>query len=471
MCSIFIQNKVAPNVNRFHEKMRSRLAGNDSCGFSVAGILSEKSRGKWKALIISMFSLFLIAMVFPSVTFGFPQFQIFPKKKLEVDPRKYRLGRVQLHPGFAIESKYDDNILQQADKVFANGGSEGKEEDYIFTSKPSLGLDLERLRGEIFGFNLNYSGEDERFVNLGDSQNVFNHNVTGNLNFGGAGGKSDVTLGGSYDRSKNARAIDNQTTIGRRVNIETFTGLFDLVYLLSKTFRLEVGTGYEGKRFADPNQTFDSDLYNLTGSVFWQKTSLLAYGITYQRSQRDYLTNTNRFDDSSTDQVFIGARWNATPYIEGEFFFGVNSKKLDTFSQDDSINFVANFDVEYTPVERTRFTLSGSRQIRDSVFRESRFFIYHSIELSLVQDLADKFQAQISSRYENFDFRKQEFDITDGVVEVRIDHRVEVSVALIYKIQDWLQAKAEYSRTQKYSNFDAADFTNNVGLLEISVRY
>ena len=416
-------------------------------------------------------SLFLIILVFSSISFSFPQFEIFPKRKLDVDPRKFRLGRVQLHPGFAIESKYDDNILLQADKTFADGTSEGKEEDFIFTNKPSLGLDLERTRGEMFGFNLDYKGEDEHFVNLGDSQNVFNHNITGNLNFGGAGGQSDITVGGSYDKSRNARTFDTQTNIGRRVNIETFTGVFDLIYFPFKNFRLQLGTDFEEERFAEPNQRFDSVLYNFSGSIFWKKTSLIAYGVSYKHSRYDYRLTSTQLDDSDTDQVLLGVEWKATPYIEGELFVGLNSKKFDTFSSEDSQNLVFVMDLEYQPVERTRFTLRGGREIRNSTFSNVQFLIYYGIELTLAQELGKKFRAEIMGQYENFDFRKPVLDIQGGVVRIRVDNRVEASLALVYKIQDWLEAKAKYTYTQNISNFDKGDFINNVGLLEISAQY
>jgi len=68
----------------------------------------------------------------------------------------------------------------------------------FFIYKPSLGMELKRIPGEIFGFNLNYQAEDEHFVDLGYTQDVVNHSVSGKLNFGGTGGKSDLTLGGSY---------------------------------------------------------------------------------------------------------------------------------------------------------------------------------------------------------------------------------------------------------------------------------
>ncbi len=414
--------------------------------------------------------VFLLSLVFCPLTFGFPQFEIFPKGKKDSDPRKFRLGRVQLHPGFAFESKYDDNVFLTANKSFSNGTSEGKEEDFIFTNKPSLGLELERTPGEIFGFNFNYEGEDEHFVNLGDSQNTFNHNLTGNLNFGGAGGRSDITVGGSYDKSRKGRTFDIQTNIGNRVKTETYTGLIDLIYFPSRVLRLQVGTDFEERRFGEPNQNFDSILYNFNGSIFWQKSPLWAYGVSYVHSRRDYQSSTG-LDDSHTDQVLLGARWKATTWIEGELFVGFNSKRFDNLSSEDSQNLVYLIGLKYQPVERTRLTLRGSRQIRDTAFNNVQFLISHSVRLELAQNLGRKFQVEITSVYDHIDYRRPVLDFQGLEVKTRVDNRVEVSLALIYEIQYWLEAKAKYRYVQNFSNFDANDFINNVGLLEISAKY
>ena len=408
-------------------------------------------------------TVLLLGLVAPPLTFGFPSFEIFPKSKEDSDPRKFRLGRVQLHPGFAFESKYDDNIFLRAD-------SKDKDENFIFTNKPSLGVELERTPGEIFGFNFDYQGEDEHFVHLSDTQNAFNHYVTGNLNFGGAGGQSDITVSGSYDKSRNSRTFDFQTNIGNRVNIETYTGLFDFIYLPTKAVRLQLGSNFNEWRFEEPNQTFDSVLYNFNGSIFWQKSPLVAYGVLYEHSRKDYRLPSTRLDDSHTDQVLLGGGWKASAWISGELFVGLNSKRFDNFSNEDSQNLVYLIDLKYQPVERTRLTLRGSREIRDSTFSDIQFFIYNGLRLDLAQRLGRKFQAEIMGRYENFDYHRP-IVIQPGVAKIRVDNRVEVSLALIYEIQDWLEAKAKYSYVENISNFDASDFTNNVGLLEISARY
>jgi len=177
-----------------------------------------------------------------------------------------------------------------------------------------------------------------------------------------------------------------------------------------------------------------------------------------------------RLDDSHTDQVLLGGGWKASAWISGELFVGLNSKRFDNFSNKDSQNLVYLIDLKYQPVERTRLTLRGSREIRDSTFSDIQFFIYNGLRLDLAQRLGRKFQAEIMGRYENFDYHRP-IVIQPGVAKIRVDNRVEVSLALIYEIQDWLEAKAKYSYVENISNFDTSDFTNNVGLLEISARY
>jgi len=402
-------------------------------------------------------SVLLLALVAPPFTFGFPSFEIFPKKSNDLDPKKFRFGRVQLHPGFAFESKYDDNIFLQRDL---------ENEDFIFTNKPSLGVVLERTPGEIFGFNFDYQGEDEHFVNLGDTQNTFNHNVAGNLNFGGTGAQSSINVGGSYDKSRNSQIFDFQTNIGNRVNIETYTGLLDLIYLPTKTIRFQLGSNFNEWRFEEPNQRLDSVLYSFNGSIFWLKSSLATYAVLYSHSRKDYKVPSNN-DDSYTDQVLLGGEWKANAWISSELFIGFNSKRFDTFSNRDSQNLVYLIDLKYQPVERTRLTLRGSREIQDSTFQDVQFLILNGVKLDLTQRMGKKFQVEILGKYENFDYKVP----VGSLGKTRVDNRVEISLALIFEIQDWLEAKAKYSYVENISNFDTFDFINNAGLLEISTKY
>lgn len=413
--------------------------------------------------------LLLFALAFPPATFGFPTFKIFSESEENPTARKLSLGRVQLHPAFSFESRYNDNVFLLADKVLAVGPPEGKQGDFIFVNKPSLGMELKRTPGEVFGFDLNYQAEDEHFVDLGDTQDVVNQNVSGNLNFGGTGGKSDITLGGSYQKTRNVQSFDIQTNVGNRAGLQNYVGLLDFIYLSSKTLRFALGASIVAQRFDSPNQAFDSDSYNVTGSIHWKSSPLLAYGVSYIHSIRDYDMPTAGLFNSDTDQFSLIAEWQATPWLEGELSVGINSKKYDDFTKQ---NVVSQFDLRYHPVARTQISLRVNREIRDTLFGSLRFLIFHGVRLKLERNLGKKFLAEITGRYGNYDYRRTAVDVQGGgALKTRVDNRMETSLALTYQIQDWLVATARYRYSENKSNFDGSDFINNVGTIEISAAY
>jgi hypothetical protein len=455
-------------------RVKKRTVHNDESWNMISSTLKRFFRKKGTAIAGSYFckaSLFLLllALAFPPVTFGFPSFKIFTESEENPTARKLSLGRVQLHPAFSFESTYNDNIFLLANKVLASGPPEGKEGDFIFVNKPSLGMELKRIPGEIFGFNLNYQAEDEHFVDLGDTQDVVNHSVSGNLNFGGTGGKSNLTLGGNYQKTRNAQSFDIQTNVGNRAGIQTYVGLLDFIYLPSKVLRFALGSSLIVERFDSPNQVFDSNLYNATGSVHWQSSPLLAYGVSYIYSVRDYDMPVTGLFNSDTHQFSLAANWQATPWLDGELSVGMNSKNYDDFTR---LNVVFQFDLKYRPVNRTQITFKANREIRDSLFQGVRFVIYHGIRLEIARSLGKKFLAEITGRYGNYDYRLPTVDSQGGgTLKTRIDNRVEASLALTYQIQDWLAATARYRYVENHSNYDGSEFINNVGTIEISAAY
>jgi hypothetical protein len=122
----------------------------------------------------------------------------------------------------------------------------------------------------------------------------------------------------------------------------------------------------------------------MTGSIHWQSPPLLAYGISYIHSIRDYDTPITGLFNSDTDQVSLIADWQATPWLEGELSVGMNSKNYDDFTKQ---NVVLQFGLKYHPVARTQISLRANREIRDSLFRSVRFLIYHGVRLKFARTL------------------------------------------------------------------------------------
>jgi Putative beta-barrel porin 2 len=425
-------------------------------------------------------SLFALLLALPSLAIGgtspFPDFDVFKEGGVSLEPGDMRLGRIHLHPGFAFETRYDSNILNQADRNFPDGTFEDRTDDFIFTNKPSMGIALERAPGEVFGFNLDYEGRDENFLEEGESQNFFNHEIDGAVNLGGPGGRGDVTIGGGWEKRAGSTSRDLNSNIGARQSRTTTNVYVDGRYSISKLFKLQLVGSMRDDKY-QTRKTQNVDEYNLGGSVFWQATKPASFGVKYNHRMRHYETpsasgvNTSSRDNSSADQVFLALRWEPTALISGEVAVGYEDKRYEVFKGDNVQGLVFQLDMLYQPVKRTSVSFTASRENVDSSFRAIQGFVLTSADLGIDQRLGKKVSASIDVLYENLDYRRSTLDSKHSSVLTRIDNSIAGEIGLRYEIQKWLEAKGSYLYEQNFSNFIDKEYGKHVGLLEIAARY
>jgi len=414
----------------------------------------------------------LVLLTLPVSTLAVPNFDYLTKGGVSLEQGDMRIGRIQLSPGLAFESSYESNIADSADKTFAFSGTvQEPTDDFIFTIKPSMRVALDRAAGEIFGFYIDYLGRDEHFLHEGDDNDFFNHRVGGGINLGGPGGRSDLTIGGSWNKEAGGVNRDLNSNLGNRQATTTTVGFTELLYSLSKIFKVQLRADATNEKFQGAALQ-NIDTYNLGGSIFWQATTPAAFGIKYNHRFRRYDTVTLLNDDSDSDQVFLAVRWQPTSLISGEFAVGVDIKRFDTLKGEDSTDLVYQLDVDYTPQKRTRISLRSSREVPDSSFAGIHSLIETSFGLDLSQGLGKKFTLLVGVGLDNSDYRRSAVDTTsDGNVKTRVDNTVFGTTALVYEIQKWLNARARYTYEENISNFDGSDFLNHIGIIEIAAKY
>jgi hypothetical protein len=412
----------------------------------------------------------LVPLAIPASTLAFPQFDYLTKGGVSLEQGDIRLGRVRLHPGVALESSYESNIFDEADQNFTNGTFEDPTDDFIFSIKPSMRLELERAAGEVFGFYAGYEGRDEHFLHETE-QDFFNHLVSAGINLGGPGGRGDVTVGGSWEKSAGGSNRDINSNLGNRQANTTTAGFVELLYSLTQTFKLQLKADVTDEKFQG-SATENSDEYNLGGSVFWQATKPAAFGVKYNHRIRRYETPDPTNDNSESDQAFLALKWEPTSLISGEVAVGVDVKRFNTFKGEDSENLVYQLAVNYRPVKRSRIVLRSNREVIDSSFGTIQSYILSSLSLGISQKLGKKFTLLVDLSGDHLDYRRSSVDtVNGGKVKTRIDKTLAGSTALVYEIQKWLDARASYKYEENFSNFDSNDFLNHVGIIEIAAKY
>ena len=434
----------------------------------------------------------LILFILPASALAIETFEIFPKGGVKLDDGEMRWGRILLHPGFAFRTTYNDNVFRGADKTFVNGSFETREDDVYFSNRPSLGIELQRGPGEVFGFYFDYEGQDQHFRKL-SQLNAFNHDISGGVNLGGPGGRADITIGGRYSKFNNLSSTslaspavgggevpvgslgdtDLRSNVGTRTNNKAVEGYMDAIYALSKIFKLKFRGDVRRRTLQGPSSGQNNIVYNLGGSFFWQATPIVAYGVKYNHRMRKFDTiavTTN--DNSDTDQVFLAMKWKPSKLIFADLSVGLNSKRFDHSSGEDRNDFLFQIYVDYHPVKRTQVTMRAYREVFDSSFQTIQSYVLTSVQAALVQNMGKKLKLDFSGSLQNRDYKRTLVDVKGGgVVRARVDNRFTGSVALIYEIQKWLQASARYQYRQVFSTFDDKDYTANIGILEIAAKY
>lgn len=386
---------------------------------------------------------------------------------------KIHLGRVRIQPGLAFETKFTDNVFLTADKTFANGASETRNEDLIFSIKPSLLVSMTRKQGEPLGFYYYYRGEDQHYVDLSATQNTLIHHTGGALNFGGPGGRTDVSVGGSYHKTNSFIGQDFRSNLGNRVGVETYIGFGDFIYMPTSRFKTLLKVNLMSNRFGQNFRLIqDVDVYNLTAAFLKEANEVLTYGLKYNHRINIYKNATVENDTSFSHQGFLTVRWTPNQLFNSELSLGYEIKNFKRYTSEDRSRPIAQLDVTYTPFTRTELTFQGMTEIMDSTFLDIQTFIHSKFVLGLSQKLGYKFTLEAEAQLENNDYKRAATDFAGGgASKVRVDNIVKGTASLVYDIQDWLQVKAQYIYEENISNFDDNDFIANTGLLQISAEY
>ncbi|UCD10652.1 MAG: hypothetical protein JSU88_08135, partial [Nitrospinaceae bacterium] len=80
---------------------------------------------------------------------GFAQYKVSKYKYQHKDyDGQLRFGRIVMIPGLAFDAVYDSNVFREADDTFENGSSEGRSDDFIFITSPSIHTYLNREAGD-----------------------------------------------------------------------------------------------------------------------------------------------------------------------------------------------------------------------------------------------------------------------------------------------------------------------------------
>ncbi len=382
-----------------------------------------------------------------------------------------KLGRVSIHPGLGVKSRYNSNLFLQADDSFADGTSEGRSEDFSWLNIPFLNITKDRERGELFGFTVNYVGSDEHFFELTD-QDYFEHDLKGSFEFSGPGNRTQLLVTGRLFDTLQQTSNEFATNFNPRAQrLNTQAGA-ELVHSLTPLSKLSFYTAINSNRFDDISfQGEDRNNYSIGGSFFWKFLKLTAMGLKYDFQTIDYASSFTINEDSETHSTAFALRWDATALISGEASVGYSNRRFKKSGlTQGTVQY--QLDLEYKLTERSIFKLLGQRNVLDSTFSNVDAFVVTSVNLDWSKEWNSKVETNLGVGYQNRDFGEVAADISGGgELKKRNDDQITLGANLTYKIQEWLQASADYKLNNTTSNFKDTEFDLNIASLALTVIF
>jgi hypothetical protein len=358
---------------------------------------------------------------------------------------------------------YDDNIFLGAGKTFANGTSESKVEDSIFIISPSLQLTRNRLKGEVFGLDLNYRVNKYYFLET-TSENSLEHDGRISLVFSDGGEHLKLTLRGRYFDTVDPSTTEFASNLRVRAARTDIFGTSELEWNISNRLRAIAFGGFRSNLYDHPffqGESFEQIDGGL--KLTFKATPLTSFGLKYNYRKIQYSAGNTINRDSDTHSYLAVVYWRPTAIISGDLAVGYDSRVYQGAGSGDRSAIRYETHLKYTLNNRTNFFLTGKRSIEDSTFSTIDAYVRTYGALAWNQTWSSRFSSTATLRYTNRDYNTAVADIIDGggAIKARNDNEYSADAKILYHFHRLYKAGIRYEYRDNQSNFNVFDYTGN----------
>ena len=353
-------------------------------------------------------------------------------------------------PFFTERVEYESNVFQTPSR---------QQDDVISKSIPGFVLALpfgsHRLdfgaRAEI----LRYFDRDEQ-----DTEHYF---VLGNLKLDFPGGlkaglKEDFAFTSQPPGTELTGRIDSSTNV-LAPGIE---------YGFAQRYALGVDYAWTHVDFESRVNQLDRDehLVGLTGFYRVQPKTDALLNLSY--GEKDFDTASER--DVTRWLVLGGVRGYLTAMLTSTLRLGYESREADASRHTDYHGFVANGDVVWQPLERTKVSVLVDRSPQESVFATNFWYLSTVVTLAAEHKINSKvtFLGRVYGATNDYPDKAAK---VNSQVDWRTDDLVGFGLGVDYQIQRWLGVGLDWAWTKRDSNFSEFDYTNNVVAGKVTLSF
>ncbi len=235
-----------------------------------------------------------------------------------------------------------------------------------------------------------------------------------------------------------------------KVDITGYGGQFTIGQRNSR-IQLELGADRSEWRYQNNQQEFrDRDEDRVHGRAYYNispRTSVFVGSSLTDVNYKDQTLNA----DSQELAFDVGARWDVTAKTTGEISAGRTKKDFDNPALPDPSTTTVAGRLNWTPRQRTSFSLYGSRQFEETTSSTGDFYVSELIGVSVHQAIRDRWNAFAHVNHTNDDYESG-----------RNDDIMDYGAGLDYSLRRWLSLGAQYSRVKRNSNLPGEDYTDNI---------
>jgi hypothetical protein len=252
------------------------------------------------------------------------------------------------------------------------------------------------------------------------------------------------------------------TEVTGRINSTTNTLAPEVEYTLARRFSLGAAYTLTHVAFDDTITQLNRDEHTVGVTGFWKMTgrSDLLASLLYGLKTFDEASNRN----SERIVGMVGLRGALTSRLSSTFRIGFEHRKSSLQTID---TITSSGDWVFAPTERTRFSLLTQRSVEESVFGTNTTYTA-TVATFLAQQ---RFSSKITANGRIFggmnEYLKLELD--RDRFHRRTDRFYGLGLGVDYQIQRWLAVGADYTASDRVSNFRDFSYTDHVVGLKITL--
>jgi len=390
-------------------------------------------------------------------------------------------GKTKFEAEISYKGEYNDNIYSADGKT----ATTPEQDDFIHTVTPSLRLRFDGAPGNFFsaGYNVDIVAYSDF-----SSNNYETHKPSVSLGFKSPAGFY-LKASDNYLNTADPYGTDNQYKLGTP-NTERWTNSLNLTvgHTFAGSFGIEGMYKNYLERFDLQDDKWQDRIDHVYGVTLLYKitpkTSLLAQ---YRRTDAEYDSQNDGVagrgpawtkttsQDYDLNDAFFGVRFEPGGKVTGEIKLGYGDKNFDNIVDnsgnryEDESTWVAETSVNYSPIERTRFTLDFARSQTGSPDSDASTYVDTKMGLRLRQGLAHRFTLNLGAEWSNNDYQ-----VYPGIVDKYFDVYT-IKAGLDWDIKKWLSAGIDYEYKSKEASNEAAygssEYKSNRTSARISAKF